>query len=95
MGGTNIGHDGDAHTGETGDETTGGADEKADACGKIFKVTNCGEQKEGDSGNGLELAVEICGGSFLDSSGDFPHAVVSVRLTLDPHNEAPGSGQAN
>ena len=92
MGCADIGHHGDAHTGETGDEATGGTDEKADARGKIFKVTNGGEEKKSDSGNGLELPVEIGGGSFLDSSGHFPHPVVSVRLSLDPGDEAPGSG---
>ena len=95
MGGADIGHDGDSHSGETGNETTSGTDEEANAGREIFKIADGGEEKEGDSGDSLELAVEISGGSFLDSCGDFLHAVVSVRLSLDPDDEAPGSSQAD
>ena len=36
LGGANVGHDGDSHTCEASDETTGGADDKADSSGNIF-----------------------------------------------------------
>ena len=95
MGSADIGHHGDAHSGETGNETTGGTDEEANSRGKIFKIADGGEEEEGDAGDGLELAVEIGGGSFLDSCGHFSHAVVSVWLSLDPGDETPSSGQAD
>lgn len=91
MGGADICHHGDAHASETGDQAAGGTDEEADACGKIFEIANGGEEKEGDSGNGLELAVKVCGGTLLDGGCDFAHTIVSVRLTFDPEDEAPGS----
>jgi len=95
LGSADIGHDGDAHSGKTGDETTGGTDQEANARGKIFKIADGGKEEEGDGGDGLELAVEISSGTFLNSCGDFPHPVVSIWLSLDPDDEAPGSGQAN
>jgi hypothetical protein len=39
----------------------------------------------------LELAVKIGGGTLLDGGCDFAHTIVSVRLTFDPEDEAPGS----
>ena len=91
MGGADICHHGDTHAGETGDQAAGGTDEKADASGKVFKVANGGEEKEGDSGNSLELAVKVGGGTLLDGGSDFAHTIVSVWLTFDPEDEAPGS----
>jgi hypothetical protein len=84
LGGAYICHHGDAHAGETGDQAAGGTDEEANACGKIFKVANGGEEKEGDYGNSLELAVKVCGGTFLDGGCDFAHTIVAIRLTFDP-----------
>lgn len=43
--GADIRHHGDAHASETGDQTTGGTDKEADACGKIFKVADRDEEK--------------------------------------------------
>lgn len=84
MGGAYIRHYGDAHAGETGDQAAGGTNEEADACGKIFKVADGGEEKEGDSGNSLELAVKVGGGTLLDGGCDFAHTIVAIRLTFDP-----------
>ena len=70
MGGADIGHDGDTHSGESGDETTGSPDKKADACRKIFEVADCAKKKESDARNGLQLTIEVGGGTFLDRGGD-------------------------
>lgn len=95
LGGADIGHDGDPHSGEAGDETTGSTDEEADAGGQIFEVADRDEEKEGDPGDSLELAIQIGGGSFLNGGGDFPHAVISVGLGANPLNEAPSGDQTN
>ena len=84
LGGADVGHDGDSHPCESGDETTGGADDKADSSGKIFQVADCSEKNQGDEGDGLQLAVEIGSGSFLNGGGDFAHPFVAFGLAFDP-----------
>jgi len=92
LGGADIGHDGDTHSGESGDETTGSPDKKADACRKIFEVADCGKKKEGDARNGLQLTIEVSGGTFLDRGGDLPHAIVAIGLPFNPDDKTPCGG---
>ena len=95
LGGADVGHDGDPHSGKARDQATGGTDEEADAGGEIFEVADGDEEKEGDARDSLELAIQIGGGSFLNGGGDFPHAVVAIGLGANPLNEAPSGGQTN
>ena len=95
LGGADVGHDGDPHSGKARDQATGGTDEEADAGGEIFEVADGDEEKEGDAGDSLELTIQIGGGSFLNGGGDFPHAVVAIGLGANPLNEAPSGGQTN
>ena len=44
MGGANVGHDGDPHTCESGNEATGSTDDEADAGRNILEVTDGGKK---------------------------------------------------
>ena len=95
LGGADVGHDGDSHPCEASDETTGGADDKADSSGKIFQVADRSEKKKGDEGDGLQLAVEIGGGSFLNGGGDFAHPFVAFGLAFNPEDKCNGGRETD
>ena len=92
MGGADIGHDGDTHSCESCDETTGCPDQEADACREIFEVADCSKKKESDTRDGLELTMKVGGSTLLDGGSNFAHAIVSIGLPFNPDDEAPCGG---
>ena len=90
-----IGHDGNAHAKEACGQATGCTHDETDAGGEVLEVTNGKEEKDGDDGNGLELSVEVSGCTLLNGGGDFAHALIAVRLTFDPCNQAEGCDQSD
>ena len=95
LGRSDIRHDGDPHSAKSGEKAACGSDQEANSRGQVFKVANGGKKKEGDAGDGLELAVQIGGRSFLNGRGNFPHPFIPIGLAFDPNNKSPGRGEAD